>query len=306
MGDLKSRATIQLSDFYPGELRPEHTKPAPPAAPPPLGPLAAFAGDFAGNGFKMRWEMPLDMLRSLWLNVSSIARLDTKTTLFAEGSVRNCFLVGVLLIASGQGSCPRVGSQPNPPVHPVHDISYKALDTREHGLFLNYPHVTAANAKAYWLDPLNLSQRVEFAGGLQAIQLAVEKADNSPALIAVTNILGSDPSASSEQQFNNEVIWEKDAAARIKKLPHWSEHIALLHPGQCGYQENRDGNPFLGLVVLFDTKPANPMQPGGQFHIGFRPFFGHYEAENGDIGNAENYKLYTAWYGYIGDFVPLE
>jgi hypothetical protein len=52
MSDPKSRATIQLpSDFFFGELRPDPTKPAPPAVPPPLGPLAAFAGDFAGNGF---------------------------------------------------------------------------------------------------------------------------------------------------------------------------------------------------------------------------------------------------------------
>ena len=88
----------------------------------------------------------------------------------------NCFVVAVLLVASGQGSCPRVGSKPNAPLHPVHDISYKALDTRERDLFLNYPRVTAANAKAYWLNPLNLSQRVEFTGGLQAIQVALEAA----------------------------------------------------------------------------------------------------------------------------------
>ena len=52
MSDQRSRATIQLpSDFLFGELRPDHTKPASPAGAPPLGPLAAFSGDFAGNGF---------------------------------------------------------------------------------------------------------------------------------------------------------------------------------------------------------------------------------------------------------------
>ena len=52
MSDQKPRASITLpSDFFFGELRPDHSKPAPPAIPPPLGPLAAFAGDFAGNGF---------------------------------------------------------------------------------------------------------------------------------------------------------------------------------------------------------------------------------------------------------------
>lgn len=52
MSDSTSRASIQVPrDFFFGELRPDHTKPAPPAVPSPLGPLAAFAGDFVGNGF---------------------------------------------------------------------------------------------------------------------------------------------------------------------------------------------------------------------------------------------------------------
>ena len=52
MSDTKPRASISLpSDFLFGELRPDHAKPAAPAPPPPLGPLSAFVGDFAGNGF---------------------------------------------------------------------------------------------------------------------------------------------------------------------------------------------------------------------------------------------------------------
>ncbi|HYL39315.1 MAG TPA: heme-binding protein [Bryobacteraceae bacterium] len=46
-----SRASIKLpSDFKFREVRPHHGV-AVPAAPPPLGPLAAFAGDWVGNGF---------------------------------------------------------------------------------------------------------------------------------------------------------------------------------------------------------------------------------------------------------------
>lgn len=52
MSDPKSRASIQIpSDFFFGELRPDYSKLSPPAVPPPVGRLAAFAGDFAGNGF---------------------------------------------------------------------------------------------------------------------------------------------------------------------------------------------------------------------------------------------------------------
>jgi hypothetical protein len=201
--------------------------------------------------------------------------------------------------------CDRKPHAPNPPANPVHEIAYNVLNPRQKGLFLTYPGVTPADASDFWMGSLSLSQRVEFAGAIQAIQ-QTEKAHGWQALETVTKIHGSDPSAPSEQQFNNEVIWNQDTPSHFEKLPCWSEHIALLHPGQFGYQENRDGDPFLGLVVLFDEDPANPTRPSGQFHIGFRSFFGHYEAVNGDIGNSDNYKLYERWYGYIDSFLPAQ
>ena len=52
MSDAKPRASITLpSDFFFGELRADHKQPPPSAPPPPLGPLAAFVGDWGGNGF---------------------------------------------------------------------------------------------------------------------------------------------------------------------------------------------------------------------------------------------------------------
>ena len=52
MSDTKSRASISLpSDFFFGELRADHKVVPPPATPAPLGPLAAFVGDWVGNGF---------------------------------------------------------------------------------------------------------------------------------------------------------------------------------------------------------------------------------------------------------------
>jgi hypothetical protein len=46
------RASISLPfDFLFGEVRPNHKVAAPTTPPPSLGPLAAFAGDWVGNGF---------------------------------------------------------------------------------------------------------------------------------------------------------------------------------------------------------------------------------------------------------------
>jgi hypothetical protein len=52
MSDTKPRASINLpSDFLFGELRADHRQPPPVTLPPPLGPLAAFVGDWVGDGF---------------------------------------------------------------------------------------------------------------------------------------------------------------------------------------------------------------------------------------------------------------
>jgi len=191
-------------------------------------------------------------------------------------------------------------SGPPPPPNPF--VPYPTLDARQVALFEKYPGVTPPTAPASW-DSLDLTQRVEYAGGTRVV-IKIQNDHKWQAVGAVTKIHGKDPTVDSAQQFNTEVVWQKDAASHFRKLRHWSDHIALLHPGQYGYQENRDGNPFLGMVVLFDENPTDPNQVGGQFHIGFRSFFGHFEAENGDIGDKDNYQLYKRWYGPLGAFEP--
>lgn len=52
MSDAKPRGSISMPiDFLFGHVRPDHKKVPPPQPPPPLGPLAAFVGDWVGNGF---------------------------------------------------------------------------------------------------------------------------------------------------------------------------------------------------------------------------------------------------------------
>ena len=52
MSDTNPRASIKLpSDFVFGEVRADHKLPHTVTPAPPLGPLAAFKGDWVGNGF---------------------------------------------------------------------------------------------------------------------------------------------------------------------------------------------------------------------------------------------------------------
>jgi predicted HicB family RNase H-like nuclease len=224
-----------------------------------------------------------------WVQVKSTIRMSS-----------NILALSALL---GVAGCrlPVAGNLPPVPSNPI--LPYTALIAPQTALFAAYPGVASGNAESFWASTLNLSQRVEFAGASRAV-IAAETAHGWQDILAVTKIDGSDPNATSEDQFNTSVVWSKDAAAHFRELPGWSEHLALLHPGQYGYQENRDGNPFWGIVVLFNQAPTDPNKVDGQFHIDFRSAFGHYEPENGDIGNKDNYQRYKIWYGPIGAFEP--
>jgi hypothetical protein len=94
------------------------------------------------------------------------------------------------------------------------------------------------------------------------------------------------------------VEWLTGTDDTLQGTRGWGKHISWLHPGQHGSQENRNGNPFLGIVALFDDDNSKL----GQFHIGFRSWFSHYFPNNGNIG--KNYRKYCAWYGKISGYTP--
>jgi hypothetical protein len=180
------------------------------------------------------------------------------------------------------------------------NISYDKLnDCQERRFRTFHPGSTPPGPPAW--KSLDDSQRLEYAGGTQAlgtVKVASNACEALEEVSAVDAIMGSNPNLPSADQFHLEVNWAANTSNIIAGIPGWSEHISWLHPGQFGFQENREGNPFLGLVVLFGKD--NPKV--GQFHIGFRSGFSHYFADNGNI--SKNYNRYRTWYGAINGYGP--
>ncbi len=149
-------------------------------------------------------------------------------------------------------------------------------------------------------EGLTFSQRLEFAGATQGLANWCEKPTCQPGLEPVEKVnaihgQGEDKTSPSADQFYLAVNWTEGSEQVFKSTPDWSVHWAVLHDGMHGYSENRNGDPFLGIVALFDQT-----EPVGQYHIGFRSIFDHYVAANADI--SQNYALYCEWYGAIKGF----
>lgn len=151
MSDQRSR--IQLpADFFFGELRPDHTKPAKAAVPEPLGPLAAFSGDFAGNGFNTIFRpdstaspTPLPVKPPPTPPNDNILELNltAETLSFSKnlGSVPN----------RGSGTQPDVFLNGIPYVQQINDITIHGESTPIHfepGLWMHVPQTQLPNIDA--------------------------------------------------------------------------------------------------------------------------------------------------------------
>ena len=181
-------------------------------------------------------------------------------------------------------------------------VDYGKLSARQQSLFQAFSGCSSSTCPQEW-QKLTSSEQLEFAGGTQAlatVQLQPTPTNGLDVVDGVWKVHGSEPSQPSQNQFNVETKWQLSAPNQFKHATGWSKHIAILHKGQYGYQENRDGDPFLGLVVLFDKKPSPRT---GQFHIDFRSWFAHYCPDNGNI--AVNYDEYVEWYGKLPGYSPL-
>jgi hypothetical protein len=181
----------------------------------------------------------------------------------------------------------------------THTVEYSKLNSKQQTLASGY--LSAANKQ--WGD-LHPSEQVEFAGATQGIgtwwQFEPEAQPPQPGLeqvTAVAVIRGDVPGAPSPKQFNLQVSWNQQSENAFAHGWAWGKHASQLHPGYHGYNQNKAGDPFLGIVTLFCDHDASK----GQIHIDLRDTFGHYLPDNANI--AKNYREYCAWYGKIDGYV---
>jgi hypothetical protein len=176
-------------------------------------------------------------------------------------------------------------------------VDFSRLSSLQKSLFAAYQK---SHSNAKW-EALISSEQLEFAGATQSLDkwwqfepMAQPRPQpGADRIAAVDEIHGQIANASSAAQYNLEVKWGGGADSAFQHAWGWGPPISVLHPGMRGFQQNKNGDPFLGVVVLFNDSNSNQ----GQFHIGFRGFPGHYFADNGNV--ARNYPSYCAWYGKI-------
>jgi len=188
------------------------------------------------------------------------------------------------------------------PPKPVKPLNFDALGPGQMTFFASYQ---SSSGKGWAnLDP---TQQLEFAGATQALDQWAHFDKHAPAgqpgmeqIKSVTAINGSIPGQPSQNQFNVQVTWQLTAPDRFEHAWGWDSHITLgsLHPNQYGFQQSKDGDPFLGIVVLFDKDDSTK----GQFHVGLADLLLHYVSDNGNI--AEHYDEYCDWYGPIAAYLP--
>ncbi len=180
------------------------------------------------------------------------------------------------------------------------NIPYEKLSACQEKKFETF-HTGALVPGSQTWKSIDDSRRLEYFGGTQAlntVEIATRPCMGLEQLSSIQEIHALEPDAASAEQFNLVVNWLPGGDKAFGSANGWSGHLAWLHPGQYGYQENREGNTFLGLVVLFNKDEPKV----GQFHIGFRSGLSHYFADNGNI--EKNYKRYRKWYGEIEGYLP--
>lgn len=272
MSDPKSRSTIQLpSDFFFGELRPDHTKPAPPPVPPPLGPLAAFAGDFAGNGFNT-------IFRPDSTATPTVLPIDPPPNPPHDNVLELNLTSETLSFSKSLGSVPNRGSanQPDiflngiPYVQQINDITIRGESTPIHfepGLWMHVPQTVVPNVAA----TVTRMASIPHGTTIEAQGLVTNPQPGKPNIAAV-DITPVIIASGQPFKFPSQTAATPNSLRIPQDLTPFSTRItqAMLDDPNSLLRAHISAQNILNTTTVFiSTDPAAPLFGGGTDNIAF-------------------------------------
>ena len=107
----------------------------------------------------------------------------------------------------------------------------------------------------------NSSEQLEFLGGTQALlnwcelesSCKADRAAPEPGLeqvAAISKVHGEIANMPSDKQYNIEVAWQPGADKCFEHARGWGIHLAQLHPGMYGYDQNKMNDSLLGWLFF--------------------------------------------------------
>jgi hypothetical protein len=272
MSDSNSRATIQLpEDFFFGELRPDHTKPAPQAVPPPLGPLAAFSGDFAGVGFNTIFR-PDSAASPTVLPINPPAvpahdnilelNLTSETLSFAKdlGAVPN----------RGTDTQPDITLNGIPYVQQINDITIRGESTPIHfepGLWMFVPQTVVPNIAA----TVTRMASIPHGTTIDAQGLVTNPAPGPPNIHSV-DITPFVTATNAPVKFPSQTATNGNTLRIPQDLTPLSTRITqamLDNPNSLLSDQISKQKILTTTTILISTNPAAPLFGGGTANIAF-------------------------------------
>jgi hypothetical protein len=274
MSDSKSRSTIQLpSDFFFGELRPDVTKPAPPHVTPPLGPLSAFAGDFAGNGFNT-------IVRPDSTATPTQLPIDPPPVPAHDNILELNLTAETLSFAKNLGSVPNRGTdtQPDaflngiPYVQQINDITIHGESTPIHfepGLWMHVPQTVVPNIAA----TVTRMASIPHGTTIEAQGLVTNPQPGPPTIAAVDItpiVTGSNPPK--KITFPSQTAANNNTLRIPQDLGPFSSRITqtMLTDPNSLLRDHISKQKILNTTTIFiSTNPALPLFGGGTDNIAF-------------------------------------
>jgi len=273
MSDSRSRSTIQLPrGFLFGELRPDPSKPPTHNPPPPLGPLAAFVGDFAGNGFNTIFR-PDSLATPTSLPIvpppnpphDNILELNltSETLCFAQslGNVPN----------RGSGNQKDLTLNGIPYIQEVDDITIVGESTPIHlepGLWMAVPQTDIPQIAA----TVTRMASIPHGTTIEAQGLATTQQPGPPAKINPVDITPIVIASGAPFRFPSQTVANNNTLRIPQDLTPQAGRItqAMLDDPNSLLRAHISGQNILSTTTIFvSTNPAAPLFGGGTDNIAF-------------------------------------